>query len=238
MRKSAPMKPSATLARSGVRPAVDLHHVAAPIEVVVDGVGVGDEIALVAGEDVVDGVARVVARELEEHVSSGRDEDPEVPCPAPLRVLNENARRVDAEVRLRERVRAHRGHERLDHLGKGAVPSAHGGARELDAVACGHVLAAVEGHVLLPAPDDRVREHAGSRESSRDGQLERLGDEDFSLRVALAILGHELRPDDPGHDERRRAPLDRLAHVLADALERIQAPLLDLGRQHLDLDAR
>jgi hypothetical protein len=32
--------------------------------------------------------------------------------------------------------------------------------------------------------------------------------------------------------------LDGLAHVFADALERVEAFLLDLGRQHLDLDAR
>jgi hypothetical protein len=61
-------------------------------------VGVGDEVALIAGEYVVDGVARVVARELEQHVPAGSDQHPEVTGAASLLLLHEHAGGVDAQV--------------------------------------------------------------------------------------------------------------------------------------------
>jgi len=42
-----------------VGPAPDLDHVAGLIQVVVDGVGIGDEVALVAGEQTIDRLARI-----------------------------------------------------------------------------------------------------------------------------------------------------------------------------------
>jgi hypothetical protein len=48
-----------------VRPAVDLDDVASRVEMVVDDMRVGDEEALIAGQHVVDGVARMIRRELE-----------------------------------------------------------------------------------------------------------------------------------------------------------------------------
>jgi len=78
-------------------PAVDLDDTACRVKMIVDGVGVGDETALVVGEDVVDGGARVIARVLEEDMSLRRDEYPEVSRSAALLVLYEHAGRVDAE---------------------------------------------------------------------------------------------------------------------------------------------
>ena len=90
IRKSIPIKSSAVAARFGsdvialkkyrrqCAQQFDLLHVAARVEVVVDRVRVGDEVAAVAGEHVVDGVAVVAARVLEEHVPLRRDEHPEV----------------------------------------------------------------------------------------------------------------------------------------------------------------
>ncbi len=118
------------------------------------------------------------------------------------------------------------------------MPTAHRGACELETIAGIHVLEPVERHVILPPLDDRVGEHAGTGEPARDGQLERIGDEHLGLGVALAILAHELRAYDARDDEGSGAALDRFAHVLANALERVQPFLLDLRREHLDLDAR
>jgi hypothetical protein len=55
-----------------VRPAPDLDHLAARVEVVVDRVRVGDEIALVAREQPVDAGAVVPRRVVEDHVPLGR----------------------------------------------------------------------------------------------------------------------------------------------------------------------
>jgi hypothetical protein len=86
MRKSSPMSPSATRARFGsessalepvpprVRPARDLDDLAVHEEMVVDGVRVGDEIPLVAGEQGVDRGAVVPRRVLVEDVR------PRSPC--------------------------------------------------------------------------------------------------------------------------------------------------------------
>jgi hypothetical protein len=75
--------------------------------------------------------------------------------------------------------------------------------------------------VVLPALDDGIGEHAGTSETARDRQLERLGDEDLGLGVALSILEYELGTNDACDDERRGAALDRFADILADALEGI-----------------
>jgi hypothetical protein len=155
----------------GVRPAVDLDDVPGRVQVVVDDVGIGDEKPLVAGEHVVDGVAGVVARELEEHVAAGRDQHPEVTGPASLLLLNEHAGRVHAEVGLLEGVNAHRSHQRLHDLGECAVPAAHRRARQLETVACVHVLEPMKRQMILPALDDGVGEHPGSGQSARNRQL-------------------------------------------------------------------
>src|ERR1700722_2130229 len=97
---------------------------------------------------------------------------------------------------------------------------------------------AMQRQVVLPALDDRVGEHAGPGKTLRDWKLGGLPNEDRSLRVALAILRHELRSDDPRYDEGCGAPLDRLADVFADALERVQSGALDFRWQHQDVDAR
>jgi hypothetical protein len=48
-------------------------------------------------------------------------------------------------------------------------------------------------------------------------------------RHIVAMRGG-LGPNDAGHDQRGRTALDGLAHVLADALERVQPVLLQLAR--------
>ena len=52
-----------------VGPASDLDDVAGLVEVIVDGVGIGDEVALVAGEEAVDGRAVVLVRIAVEDVA-------------------------------------------------------------------------------------------------------------------------------------------------------------------------
>jgi hypothetical protein len=81
-------------------------------------------------------------------------------------------------------------------------------------------------------------EHPRPGEGARDRQLERLCGQDFGLAASLTIPANELRAHDSSHDERSRTPLERLADVLANALERVEPLPLDLGRQHLDFDPR
>jgi hypothetical protein len=68
---------------------------------IVDGVSVGDEIAAIAGEHVIDRTTRVLGRVLEQHVPLRGDDDPEVAGAAALGVLHEHAGGIDAEIRLR-----------------------------------------------------------------------------------------------------------------------------------------
>jgi hypothetical protein len=65
-----------------VSPAGDLDERAALVEVVEDGVRVGDEVALVSVEQTVDRGRVVLGGVLEEHVPLGRDDDPEVAASA------------------------------------------------------------------------------------------------------------------------------------------------------------
>ena len=78
-----------------VGPAPDLDHVAVFVEVIVDRVGIGDEMALVAGEQAIDGLAVVPVRVPVEDVPLGRDEHPEVGpaalCGAGIRVVEQGA---------------------------------------------------------------------------------------------------------------------------------------------------
>jgi hypothetical protein len=98
---------------AAVRPAVDLDEAAVIEQVIVDGVSVGDEIAAVTGEDIVERVARVLGGVLEKHVTLGSDDNPEVSGLALLRMLHEHTSRVDAEIRFLERVLSHRSDQRL-----------------------------------------------------------------------------------------------------------------------------
>jgi hypothetical protein len=77
-----------------VGPAPDLDDVAGLVEVIVDGVGIGDEVALVAGEETIDGLAVVLVRVAVEDVPPRRDEHPEMGAAALLLGLDEDAGRV------------------------------------------------------------------------------------------------------------------------------------------------
>ncbi len=85
---------------------------------------VGDEVALVSAQQVVDGGAVVVLREAIEHVPVGRDQHQEVAIFATLLGLNQDAGSVDAQVRRRERVGEHGLDQRMGERGELLVPSA------------------------------------------------------------------------------------------------------------------
>jgi hypothetical protein len=118
MRKRPLISARACLASSGsepsalkkyllaVGPACHLDHVAGLVEVVVDGGGVGDEVALVAGEQDVDRLAVVLVRVAVEDVALGRDQDPEVGPPALLLGLDEDAGGIGAQIGRGEGVRS------------------------------------------------------------------------------------------------------------------------------------
>ena len=100
----------------GMRPACHFDHVAVLVQVVVDGGGVGDEVALVAGEQDVDRGAVVRVRVAVEDVALGRDQDPEVGPPALLLRLDEDAGGICAQIGCREGVLEHRLDERLPEV--------------------------------------------------------------------------------------------------------------------------
>jgi hypothetical protein len=234
-------------------PACDLDDVAGLVEVIVDGGGIGDEVALVAGEQAVDRVAVVRVRIAIEDVALGRDEHPEVGAPALLLGLDEDAGGVGAQVGLGEGVAQHRLDERLGEVGELLVPAAHRRAREHQAVAGVDLRETIQREVVLPAAHDRVGEHPGTGEAAVDRELGRLRDqrrlvarfvgERHALpgRLALVLRRRaldELRPHDPDRDHRGGPALEHLADFLADPRERVEAFSLDLDRQHLDLHPR
>ena len=83
-----------------VGPAVDLFDGAVAVEVIVDDVPVGDEVALVPSEELVDRITVMLPRKFEEHVPSGCHDHPEVFGATLLFRLNENAGCVGADVGL------------------------------------------------------------------------------------------------------------------------------------------
>jgi len=97
--------------------------------------GVSNEVAPVAREELVHAGAVVTGRVAEEHVQGRGDEDPEVPRAAFVLRLHEHPGGVGAEVGLCERVGPHGVDERPRERGELPMPAADRRARELDAVA-------------------------------------------------------------------------------------------------------
>lgn len=95
-----------------MRPAIDLDDVARLVEMIVNGVCIGDDVAFVAREHVIDGVGVVLRRVLEEHMTLWCDEDPKVSRATFFGLLHEHAGRVDEDVRLSKRVLVHRRDQR------------------------------------------------------------------------------------------------------------------------------
>ena len=91
-----------------VRPAADLDDLAGLVEVVVDGVGVGDQVALVAFQPLVHGGLVVLEGVVEEHVLLRRGDDPEVACVALVDILHQDAGGVGAQVGRGQGVLPHR----------------------------------------------------------------------------------------------------------------------------------
>jgi len=225
-------------------PAPDLDDVAGLVEMVVDRVGVGDEVTLVAGEQAVDGRAVVLVRVPVKDVPARRDEHPEVGPATLLLGLHEDTGGVDAQVRLREGVAQHRLDQTLGKVGQLLVPAADRRAREFEAVAGVDLLLPVERQVVLPAVDDGPGEQTGPSQAALDRPLRRLGGQDRRfVRICRRMrrgdtLSDKFRPHDPDEDERCGTMLDDLTNLLADPLEGVEAFALDLRRQHFDLDPR
>ncbi len=221
-----------------VAPAADLHHASIDVEVVIDGMRVGDEVAAIARQHPVHGFTVVLRGVAVENVPRGGDDYPEVRALAALARLHQDARRVGAKVRGLEGILPHRVDERTRQRGELLVPATDGGARELEAFARIDALEPVQRQVVLPAAHDRVGQQARARKTARDRQLERLRRRDPRRRARGALLADELRPLDVDRDERGRAALDDLAHLLADPDEGVEAEALHLVGDELDLDAR
>jgi len=141
-----------------VSPAADLDDVARAIQVVVDGVRIGDQIAGVAGQQAVYGRAVVAARVPKQHVLPRCDCDPEVPGAAALLGLHEDAGRVHAQVWRLHRVRSHRFDQRSHQLRELLVPRAQRRLRDRQPFAAVDPFQPIERLIVLPAPHHRVRQ--------------------------------------------------------------------------------
>jgi hypothetical protein len=118
-----------------VAPAAHLGGLALPVEVVVDLVGIGHDVARVAAEQRIHRRPVVLERELEQRVPSRRHQHPEVAVLAAPGVLHQHARRIRAEIRLPERVLVHRVNEGSSQNRQLRVPVAQRGARQLNPLA-------------------------------------------------------------------------------------------------------
>jgi len=249
MAKRAPIQASAIFARSGVRfegleevatgvrPAADLDDRAVAIEVVVHDVGIGDQVARVAVQELIDGGAVVPLRVGEEDVLVRRDGYPEVAGAAPLLSEHQDTGRVHAQVGLLEGVGAHRVDERPHQLGHLLVPPAQRRLRDLQPFPRVDPFQSVERLVVLPATDDSVGEHPRPGDAVLDRHLDGRGREDLRRLAALAVLADVLLVDEHHRDRARGPPLQDLARLRPDQVEGFRVAL-DLRRDDLDLLAR
>jgi len=90
--------------------------------------------------------------------------------------------------------------------------------------------------MVLPSLHDRVGKHSRPREAARNRERERLGHENFRFSITDAIFANELSSNDACDDESRGPSLERLAHVLSDALESIEPFSLDFERKYRDFN--
>ncbi len=244
------MKARASRARSGsdeqrleeiaprVRPASDFEDRAVFVQVVVDRVGIGDQIALVAGEELVDGGAIVPGRVAVEHVSSGHDDDPEVAATTLVLRLHEHAGRVGAQIGRRLGVTPHGRDQRLDELGELLVPAAQRRAGQVHAFALVDLLESMQRQVILESLHRRVGKQPRTREPTLDGQVDRIGHVKFRRGIALPIFAQKLGPVDVQGHQRGPPTLEDHADLAGQLLEGVETLALDLFGDQVDVDPR
>ncbi len=137
---------------------------------------VGDEVAGVAGQKLVDGGAVVALRvPVKSTCLSGATVTQKWPVRqrslASTRTPVASAHSTGCVHGLREHRIDHRPHQ----LGQLLVPPAQRRLRDLQPVAGVDPFEPIERLVVLPAPHDRVGEHPGTRDAALDRQLERSG---------------------------------------------------------------
>src|SRR5438876_729452 len=182
---------------------------------------VGDEVALMAHEQLVHAGAVVPGRVAEEHVQPRGDEDPEVPGAALLFAWCEHAGGVRAEI---EATQAHPPPWRR-RAAEGARPTPRASrkptarARLCPAHKCPRADGAI---VSASGPDPASPRSIGSSAGSpmKQGGSVRSGSDPWARTSAGSRAHH-------GGDG---APLGHLAHVLAEAHELGEPVLLDLDR--------
>ncbi len=214
-------------------PAADLDDVAVAVQVVVDGVSIGDQVARVAGQQAVDRRAVVASRVPKQHVLLWRHGDPEVACATALLGQHEDARRIHAQVRLLHRVRPHRLYQRSHQLRQLLMPRAQRRLRNRQALSAVDPFQPIERLVVLPAPHHRVGQQARPRHASRDGQVDRIGRPHFQWGVAVPILADILLVDDLDDDCGGRPSFEHGACLGAEEFEGLGIAL-HVGRDELD----
>ena len=199
---------------SAVRPAADLDDRARLVEVVVDDVRVGDEIALVAGQELSTASA-VVARASTRRARACSGATSTQKCAAPAPLLGASTSTPVASVHrygCRERVLVHRVDQRPRELGQLLVPAADRRAWPARAPRARRCPSSrCSGRWSCQRAHDRVGQHARAGEAARDRQLRRFRPTRTSAGLAaVAVLAHELRlrtaPPPPSRPAAARAP--------------------------------
>ena len=220
-------------------PTRHLDDVAAAVQVVVDGMRVGDQIAAIAGQHAVDGLLVVLGRVRVQDVPLGRDEHPEVADAALLLGLHQDAGGVGAQVRRAERVLPHGVDERRVSArparcasrksSSAPAPGLHERrSARADTAAGGPASAARWYRRAVPVRPARAR--SAARAAARPTRS--------VSAVALAVFAHELGPvtRTTTSDAGRRSTVSLTSSPMRSNASTPFA--LDLVGQDLDLDAR
>ncbi|MEZ4226992.1 MAG: hypothetical protein R3B13_38990 [Polyangiaceae bacterium] len=169
-------------------PAIDLGDGAVLVQVVVHGVRVGDEVARVAGEQIVDGVAVVMLLNSNNTWRSGAT-SAEVTVATLLLGLHEDA--GGAQIVAQARPGASR--RRVVAPASAGRASRKSSNAPVETVALVDALQSIERLVVLPAPHDRIGKHPRAGETARDRKCGSRSNEDGRRFVVLgSVLQHEL----------------------------------------------
>lgn len=215
-------------------PAGDFHHALEGEHGVVAGVGVGLEGAAPAGEERLGPLllARGCIVVDDEGVVLIPDIDPVTPRTGAAferPVEDAHGRVVGVEDRRLQEPARHLAHDRLEEAAAEVEPVLQGRARDLQAVALEDVLLAVEREVVLELAHSHVGDEARAGQALLD-RLRRHGRQHHGL---LALGAGVLRALVHADEQRRGAPLQLLALLVADVLEPPAALRTDLlgGRE-------
>ena len=209
------------------------------VEAVISGIGIGLEIArvvrqerrrpvpLAAGREVVHVVGMVLVPVVEP--------EPRRQASRPIASQRLDRRVVGPDDRGEQHQPLLEVVERPQQLGRLADPIAERGPRQVQAVADGDVLEAVQGQMIDKLGDQQLREQTRARDASRERAVRSVGTRHPVVTVRAGVLGEDVKPElQPGRDEFEFASLVLADPRLGPAAAR--AGLVGFGHVVLDAD--